>query len=67
MSAWRGRPAPAVGHLLAIDCSAELDEPVHHLGVGGDEVPPCLLAGFEQAGAIGKPGLLFAQVTSVGL
>ena len=67
MCAWRGRPAPAADDPLAIDCSAELDEPVHNLGVGVDGVPPFLLAGFELAGVVGKPGLLFAQVTSVGL
>ena len=67
MSAWRGRPAPAVGHPLAMDCSGELDEPAHDLGVGVDEVRSDHLAFFKLANFVRKPGLLFAEVTSVGV
>jgi hypothetical protein len=65
--AWRGRPAPAVGPSLDLESSAEFHDAVDHLGVGVDEVHPCLLAGFELPGRIGERGLLFAVVTSVGL
>jgi hypothetical protein len=38
---------PAVGRSLNLDCSAELDEPVHHFRVGVDKLRPGLFPGME--------------------